>query len=79
MKKYGDRQSVYDGLCKMTRGGLTKEDLLMSRNGKIVSKKKSDQAKENYQKYGFKKRESPKKRKYKRKPKNAPAPDNQTL
>ena len=56
MKKYGDRQSVYDGLSKMTRGGLMKEDLLMSKNGKIVSKKKSDRAKENYAKYGFKKR-----------------------
>ena len=55
MKKYGDRQSVYDGLSKMTRGGLMKEDLLMSKNGKIVSKKKSDRAKENYAKYGFKK------------------------
>ena len=56
MKKYGDRQSVYDGLSKMTRGGLMKEDLLMSKNGKIVSKKKSDRAKENYAKYGFRKR-----------------------
>ena len=78
MKKYGDRQSVYDGQCKMTRGGLTKDDLLMSRNGKIVSKKKSDRAKEDYQKYGFKKRVI-NKRKYKRKPKNAPATDNKTL
>ena len=75
MKKYGDRQSVYDGLCKMTRGGLMKEDLMMSR-GKIVSKKKSDLAKLNYSKYGFKKRQESepeaekKKRKYKRKPKN---------
>lgn len=71
MKKYGDRQSVYDGLCKMTRGGLTKDDLLQSKTGKIVSKKKSERAKENYAKYGFSKREiakeePKKKRRYKK-------------
>ena len=76
MKKYGDRQSVYDGLSKMTRGGLMKEDLVLSKNGKIVSKKKSERAKENYAKYGFKKREievavEPKKKR--RKKKNAVA------
>lgn len=56
MKKYGNRQAVFDGLSKMTRGGLTKEDLIMSR-GKLVSKRKSEQAKVSYSKYGFKKRE----------------------
>ena len=60
MKKYGDRQSVYDGLSKMTRGGLMKDDLVLSKSGKIVSKKKSERAKENYAKYGFKKREEEK-------------------
>ena len=78
MKKYGDRQSVYDGLSQMTRGGLLKDDLLMSKSGKIVSKKKSERAKENYAKYGFKKREleeEPKKepKKKRRKKKNATA------
>ena len=60
----------------MTRGGLRKEDLVLSRTGKIVSKKKSASARENFLKYGFKKREEettleapqpPKKRRRKRK------------
>ena len=57
-KKYGTRQEVFDGLSQMTRGGLSKDDLMISR-GKIVSKKKSAAAKESYAKYGFKKREVP--------------------
>ena len=56
MKKFGDRQSVYDGLATMTRGGLTKDDLIVSKTGRIVSKKKSEAAKNAYQKFGFKKR-----------------------
>ena len=58
----------------MTRGGLRKEDLVLSRTGKIVSKKKSTSARENFLKYGFKKREEtteeappPKKRRRRRK------------
>lgn len=64
-RKYGTRQEVYDGASEMTRGGLKKDDLLVSR-GKIVSKKKSEAAKASYAKYGFKKRE-PKKRGRRRK------------
>lgn len=60
MRKYGDRQSVYDGLSEMTRGGLKKDDLMLSRNGKIVSKKKSERAKSDYAKYGFAKRKKKK-------------------
>lgn len=55
-RKYGSRQEVFDGLCQMTRGGLSKDDLMVSR-GRIVSKRKSDAAKASYAKYGFKKRE----------------------
>ena len=73
MKKYGDRMSVFEGRCKMTRGGLTKKDLIVSKSGKIVSKKKSERAKENYSKYGFKKRkqepDEPKKLRKRRKKK----------
>ena len=69
-KKYGSRQEVFDGTSEMTRGGLTKADLMLSR-GKIVSKKKSDAAKASYAKYGFKKRvvdaKSPKKKRRRRK------------
>ena len=74
-RKYGTRAEVFDlGTAEMTRGGLRKEDLVMSRTGKIVSKKKSASARENFLKYGFKKREEeetpkapPKKRRRKRK------------
>ena len=56
MKKYGDRQAVFNGEAEKTRGGLTKDDLMVSRTGRIVSKKKSLAAAESYKKFGFKKR-----------------------
>ena len=55
-KKFGTRQEVFDGTADSTRGGLVKDDLMLSKNGKIVSKKKSMKALENYKKFGFKKR-----------------------
>ena len=56
-RKYGSRQDVFElGTAQMTRGGLTKADLMLSRSGKIVSVKKSQQAKSNYTKFGFSKR-----------------------
>lgn len=58
MKKYGTRQDVYDGVCQMTRGGLTKDDLIF-KNGRLVSKRKSEAAKLAYEKYGFAKRKDP--------------------
>ena len=57
-KKFGSRNDVYDGVAQCTRGGLTKEDLMLSKTGKIVSKKKSLAAAANYAKFGFKKREA---------------------
>lgn len=68
-RKYGTRQEVYDGVSEMTRGGLRKDDLMVSR-GKIVSKRKSEAAKASYAKFGFKKREEksmPKKRRRRKK------------
>ena len=56
MRKYGSRQDVWDSVCTMTRGGLTKDDLMLSKNGKIVSKRKSEAAKAAYDKFGFNKR-----------------------
>jgi hypothetical protein len=41
----------------MTRGGLTKNDLMLSKSGRIVSKKKSEAAKVAYTQFGFRKRE----------------------
>lgn len=52
-KKFGDRQGVWDGIATMTRGGLTKDDLVMSKTGRIVSKKKSEAARVAYEKFGF--------------------------
>ena len=52
MLKYGDRTSVWNGQAKQTRGGLTKDDLIMSKSGKIVSKKKSESARALYKKNG---------------------------
>ena len=57
MKKYGSRSEVFADEAEKTRGGLKKEDLMLSKDGKIVSKKKSLAALETYKKYGFKKRE----------------------
>jgi len=56
VKKYGSRNEVFDGDAEKTRGGLTKEDLMLSKTGKIVSKKKSLAALASYTKYGFAKR-----------------------
>lgn len=58
-RKYGSRSEVWDGLCTMTRGGLTKDDLMMSKTNKIVSKRKSQAAKQAYEKFGFAKRQAP--------------------
>lgn len=37
--KFGDKTAVYEGKAKMTSGKLTKDDLTLNRNGKVVSKK----------------------------------------
>ena len=75
-RKYGTRSEVWDGICTMTRGGLTKDDLMLSKTNKIVSKKKSEAAKQAYNQYGFAKRsrpeekvEEPKKKKRRRRKK----------
>jgi len=47
--KYGSRSEVWNGLALMTRGGLMKDMLIISRTGRIVSKKKSEQARRNYE------------------------------
>ena len=69
-RRYGTREEVFQGEAAMTRGGLKKADLMISRTGRLVSRKKSEQAKKNYKQYGFKKRvvkEEPKKKRRKRK------------
>ena len=44
-KKYGTRLEVWRGKAEMTTGGLTKRALTKNVNGKIVSRKKSQQMK----------------------------------
>ena len=39
-KNEGTRQEVWDGIAYQTTGLLHKHDLIMNKNGKIVSKKK---------------------------------------
>lgn len=42
---FGSRQKVYNGTSYKTSGGLTKNDLLMNKNGRIVSSLKHKTAK----------------------------------
>ena len=72
-RRYGTRFEVFGSeTAEMTRGGLRKADLMMSRSGKIVSRKKSESAKALYEKFGFNKRvaEKPKKKSRKKKKKS---------
>ena len=82
VKRYGTRNDVFEGLAEKTRGGLAKDDLMLSKTGKIVSKKKSMAAKASYDRFGFSKRlekvddenveeEKPKKKKRRRKKKDS--------
>ena len=59
MKKYGSRQEVWNNEAEKTRGGLQKDDLILSKTGRIVSKKKSLAAAASYAKFGFQKRAAP--------------------
>jgi len=58
-RRYGTRSEVFDNSAEMTRGGLRKADLMISRTGRIVSRKKSEQARAAYKQYGFQKRAKP--------------------
>lgn len=40
--KTGTRQQVWDGIRESTKGGLKKNDLVLNKYGKIVSKQKHD-------------------------------------
>ena len=75
MKRFGTRQEVWEGECTMTRGGLTKDDLILSKSNRLVSKKKSEAAKAAYEKFGFKKRAVPVPEKPKRKRRRKKKPE----
>jgi hypothetical protein len=74
-RKYGTRSEVWEGIAQQTRGRLTKDKLVLSRNGRIVSKRKSEMAKKTYLEHKFAKRtkvaepEPPKKKRRRRKKK----------
>ena len=38
-KKVGSRRQVFNGSAEKTSGGLKKSDLLLNKNGRIVSKR----------------------------------------
>ena len=57
-RRYGTRDEVWSGVAEKTRGNLTRDKLTLSRPGRLVSKIKSEQARMNYRKFGFKKREA---------------------
>ena len=73
-RKYGTRSEVWEGIAQQTRGRLTKDKLVLSRSGRIVSKLKSEMAKKTYLEHKFAKRKpivalEPKKKRRRRKKK----------
>ena len=58
-RKYGTRSEVWEGIAQQTRGRLKRENLVISRNGRIVSKRKSEMAKKTYLEHKFAKRTKP--------------------
>lgn len=46
VKRIGTREEVWEGQAEMTRGNLRKSDLIVNSRGKIVSKARSERAKE---------------------------------
>ena len=60
MVSYGTRAEVWQGEADKTRGGLKKDDLMLNRRGKLVSKKRSAMAQKNIgrlREYQYKKKE----------------------
>jgi hypothetical protein len=52
---FGSREQVWNGTAYKTSGGLTKDDLLMNKNGRIVSaiKYKTAKKERRLEKYGY--------------------------
>jgi hypothetical protein len=46
LRKRGTREQVWNGEAHSTSGGLTRQDLMISNTGKIVSKKASEKSKQ---------------------------------
>lgn len=45
-KTFGCKKDVFLGKARKTRGGLTRDDLVQNKRGKVVSRKKSEIARE---------------------------------
>lgn len=48
MQRFGSREEVWDGTAERTRGGLTRDQLTLSRRGKIVSLRQSLAARQRF-------------------------------
>ena len=48
VSKYGSRRKVFNGTAEMTRGRLRKDDLVKNNRGRIVSRKRFDNAKKRF-------------------------------
>jgi hypothetical protein len=46
--KYGSRRKVFNGSAEKTRGGLRKDDLMKNGRGRIISRKRFDNAKKRF-------------------------------
>lgn len=46
--KYGSRRKVFNGTAEKTRGGLRKDDLMKNGRGRIISRKRFDNAKKRF-------------------------------
>ena len=53
MKTYGTREDVYNGFAKKTRGGLTKNDIIL-KWGKFISRRISERMKKGLGMYNVK-------------------------
>ena len=55
MKKRGSKEEVYNGAALKTKGGLTKDKLIMNKRNKVVSKARADRGHQLYKDYVEKK------------------------
>lgn len=51
VSKGWDKRAVWENRKTKTRGGLTRDDLMMNKRGRIVSKRKHEAGKKLYAKY----------------------------
>lgn len=47
IKRYGNKDEVFDGEAIQTKGGLTKRDLIINSRGFVVSKRQQENGRKN--------------------------------